>query len=258
MAGPTTQVAPMQPARPARDEWERMLSGELYVADSPQQREANMRKRRLVQAINTSAYDAFEERDRLFHELFGSLGRGAFLEPPFNCDYGCNIYIGDNFYANMDCIFLDVASITIGDRVFFGPRVGLYTPYHPIDAAVRVSGPEGARPITIGSDVWFGGNVVVGPRRHHRQRCGDRRRFRGGQGHPVPFGGRRQSLPCDPRNHGCRPRLLGRQSRRIPRVEGFNQRLTERRRSASDNQSACDQSTTASMLLPSGSSTNAA
>lgn len=163
MAGPTTQVAPMQPARPARDEWERMLSGELYVADSPQQREANMHKRRLVQAINTSAYDAFDERDRLFHELFGSLGRGAFLEPPFNCDYGCNIYIGDNFYANMDCIFLDVASITIGDHVFFGPRVGLYTPYHPIDAAVRVSGPEGARPITIGSDVWFGGNVVVGP-----------------------------------------------------------------------------------------------
>lgn len=110
---------------PARDEWERMLSGELYVADSPQQQEANMRKRRLVQAINT--------------------------------------FIGKNFYANMDCIFLDVARITIGDRVFFGPRVGLYTPYHPIDATVRSSGPEGARPITIGNDVWFGGNVVVGP-----------------------------------------------------------------------------------------------
>ena len=149
--------------QPAKDEWERMLSGELYVADNPKQHEMNMRKRRLVQAINTSAYDAFEERDRLFHELFGSLGNDGFLEPPFNCDYGCNTYIGDNFYANMDCIFLDVARITIGDRVFFGPRVGLYTPYHPIDAAVRASGPEGARPITIGNDVWFGGNVVVGP-----------------------------------------------------------------------------------------------
>ena len=149
--------------QPAKDEWERMLSGELYVADNPKQHEMNMRKRRLVQAINTSAYDAFEERDRLFHELFGSLGKDGFLEPPFNCDYGCNTYIGDNFYANMDCIFLDVARITIGDRVFFGPRVGLYTPYHPIDAAVRASGPEGARPITIGNDVWFGGNVVVGP-----------------------------------------------------------------------------------------------
>ena len=148
---------------PARNEWERMLSGELYVADSPQQQEANMRKRRLVQAINTSEYDAFKERDELFHELFGAFGEGGFVEPPFNCDYGCNTFIGKNFYANMDCIFLDVARITIGDRVFFGPRVGLYTPYHPIDAAVRSSGPEGARPITIGNDVWFGGNVVVGP-----------------------------------------------------------------------------------------------
>ena len=122
-----------------------------------------MRKRRLVQAINTSEYDAFKERDELFHELFGAFGEGGFVEPPFNCDYGCNTFIGKNFYANMDCIFLDVARITIGDRVFFGPRVGLYTPYHPIDAAVRSSGPEGARPITIGNDVWFGGNVVVGP-----------------------------------------------------------------------------------------------
>lgn len=127
-------------SQPAKDEWERMLSGELYVADSPQQQDANMRKRRLVQAINTSKYDAFKEREELFRELFGSLGKGGFLEPPFNCDYGCNTYIGDNFYANMDCIFLDVAKITIGDRVFFGPRVGLYTPYHPIDAAVRSSG----------------------------------------------------------------------------------------------------------------------
>lgn len=193
-------------SQPAKDEWERMLSGELYVADSPQQQDANMRKRRLVQAINTSKYDAFKEREELFHELFGSLGKGGFLEPPFNCDYGCNTYIGDNFYANMDCIFLDVAKITIGDRVFFGPRVGLYTPYHPIDAAVGSSGPEGARPITIGSDVWFGGNVVSRrSRRHHRRRCGDWCRLRGGQGHPLTFGGRRQSMSCHSQDHGCRP-----------------------------------------------------
>lgn len=142
-------------------EWERMLSGELYVADAPKQQEMNMRKRRLVQAINTSKYDAFDERAKLFAELFGELGEGGFLEPPFNCDYGCNTYIGKNFYANMDCIFLDVARITIGDNVFFGPRIGLYTPYHPIDADVRASQLEGAKPITIGSNVWFGGNVVV-------------------------------------------------------------------------------------------------
>ena len=113
---------------PARDEWERMLSGELYVADSPQQQEANMRKRRLVQAINTSEYDAFKERDELFHELFGAFGEGGFVEPPFNCDYGCNTFIGKNFYANMDCIFLDVARITIGDRVVFDSEKGINIP----------------------------------------------------------------------------------------------------------------------------------
>lgn len=149
--------------QPAADEWERMLSGELYVADSPQQHDANMRKRRLVQAINTSKYDAFKERDELFHELFGAFGEGGFVEPPFNCDYGCNTFIGKNFYANMDCIFLDVARITIGDRVFFGPRVGLYTPYHPIDAAVRSSGPEGARPITTSSPMVMPGPTTTLP-----------------------------------------------------------------------------------------------
>ncbi|NMM93021.1 sugar O-acetyltransferase [Bifidobacterium oedipodis] len=142
---------------------ERMLAGELYVANDPQLQELNMRKRRLVHAINNSAYDAFDERKALFTELFGAFGEGGFIEPPFNCDYGCNITVGKNFYANMDCIFLDVAPITIGDRVFFGPRVNLLTPYHPIDADVRSSGPEGALPITIGDDVWFGGNVTVCP-----------------------------------------------------------------------------------------------
>ncbi|WP_394957567.1 sugar O-acetyltransferase [Scardovia wiggsiae] len=144
-------------------EKERMLAGELYIASDPELKEDNMRKRRLVHAINTSAYDAFNEREALFRELFKSLGDGAFLEPPFNCDYGSNISIGRNFYANMDCIFLDVAPITIGDNVFFGPRVNLLTPYHPIDAETRNSHLEGALPITIGNNVWFGGNVTVCP-----------------------------------------------------------------------------------------------
>ncbi len=109
------------------NEWERMLSGELYICGD-MQREANMRKRRLVHAINTSAYDAFEERDRLFRELFGSLGKARSLNRHSTAIRLLNTYIGDNFYANMDCIFLDVARITIGDRVFFGPRVGTPIP----------------------------------------------------------------------------------------------------------------------------------
>ena len=123
------------------NEWERMLSGELYICGD-MQREANMRKRRLVHAINTSAYDAFEERDRAVPRTVRFARQGAFLEPPFNCDTACNTCIGDNFYANMDCIFLDVARITIGDRVFLRPARRPAPPYHPIDAAVRASGPE--------------------------------------------------------------------------------------------------------------------
>ena len=144
-------------------EKERMLAGELYVAADPELGAANMRKRRLVHAINTMDYDRLDERMALFRELFAELGEGSFIEAPFNCDYGSNTRIGRNFYANMDCIFLDVAPITIGDNVFFGPRVGLYTPYHPIDAEVRNEAMEGGLPITIGSDVWFGGNVIVCP-----------------------------------------------------------------------------------------------
>lgn len=145
------------------NEKERMLDGVLYVANDSQLAADNMRKRRLVHEINTAPYDALDHRMELFHELFAELGEGAFIEAPFNCDYGSNTRIGRNFYANMDCIFLDVAPITIGDNVFFGPRVSLYTPYHPIDAEVRAAQMEGALPITIGSDVWFGGNVVVCP-----------------------------------------------------------------------------------------------
>ncbi|MEE1295467.1 MAG: sugar O-acetyltransferase [Bifidobacterium sp.] len=140
-----------------------MLTGELYIAADPHLGALHLRKRRLVQAINTSRYDAFEERSQLFHELFGALGEDASIEPPFQCDYGCNTYIGDHFYANVDCAFLDVAEIRIGDNVFMGPRVSLYTPYHPIDAGVRNQQLEGGRPITIGDDVWFGGSVTVCP-----------------------------------------------------------------------------------------------
>lgn len=144
-------------------EYERMLSGELYIAQDAYLGELNLRKRRLIQQINRSEYDAFDLRNELFHELFGSLGSDAFIESPFYCDYGCNIHIGNGFYANMDCIFLDVAPITIGDNVFCGPRVQMLTPYHPIDAQVRAEQLEGGKPITVGNDVWFGGGVIVCP-----------------------------------------------------------------------------------------------
>lgn len=141
----------------------RMLSGELYIARDAELAQMNLRRRRLEREFNDAPYDAFDQRDRIIRELLGKVGKECTIEPPFHCDYGCNTEVGDNFYANFDCIFLDVAPIRIGDRVFFGPRVGLYTPYHPIDAGVRGKQLEGGRAITIGDDVWFGGNVVVCP-----------------------------------------------------------------------------------------------
>jgi maltose O-acetyltransferase len=96
-------------------------------------------------------------------QLFKSTGDNIYIEPPFRTDYGCNTSIGENFYANYDCIILDVCSVTIGRNVFFAPRVCIYTAAHPIDAAVRNSLLEFGRPVSIGDDVGVGGNVVVNP-----------------------------------------------------------------------------------------------
>lgn len=144
-------------------EKERMLAGRLYVANDPEIAQAAKRRRKLLYQIASLGWDSVDERMRLFRELFGQMDESGYIEPPFYCDYGSNIRVGKNFYANADCIFLDVATITIGDNVFFGPRIGLYTPYHPIDAGVRNAQLEGALPITIGSNVWFGGDVTVCP-----------------------------------------------------------------------------------------------
>ena len=105
----------------------------------------------------------WDSRTQILQELLGHLGEDSWIEPPFRCDYGTQISIGDHFFANYDCIFLDVAPITIGNQVMFGPRVCLYTAGHPLDAATRNTGLEFGKPIAIGDDVWLGGNVVVLP-----------------------------------------------------------------------------------------------
>ena len=96
-------------------------------------------------------------------ELLGSVGEDVVIMPPFRCDYGTQIEIGDHFFANYDCLFLDVCSIKIGNHVMLGPRVCLYTAAHPLSAEVRDTGLEYGKPITIGNSVWIGGNVIVNP-----------------------------------------------------------------------------------------------
>ncbi len=137
---------------------ERMLAGKLYRVDD--QLAAEMRQtRELLHQFNQSLDAA--QRQNLLRKLLGGMGENAYIEPPFRCDYGANIYVGKNFYANFECIILDQCPIQIGDNVFFGPRVSLYSAGHPIDAAVRSTGLEFGKPITIGSDVWVGGDTVI-------------------------------------------------------------------------------------------------
>ena len=127
---------------------ERMLSGGLYSAADPELFRLRQEARRLTRLYNQTAENQPEERRRLLEALLGSVGENAFLEPPFRCDYGGNITVGRDFYANYDCIILDVCPVTIGNRVLFGPRVGLYGAGHPLDPEVRAGGLENGGPRT--------------------------------------------------------------------------------------------------------------
>jgi maltose O-acetyltransferase len=134
-----------------------MLAGELYDASDPELTAARARARELLFRFN-----ARPERS-LLEELLSSVGAEAVIEPPFHCDYGSNISVGDRFYANVGCVFLDCAPISIGDRTLFGPAVQLCAATHPLDAETRRRGLEYALPIEIGDDVWIGGGAVVLP-----------------------------------------------------------------------------------------------
>lgn len=140
-----------------------MISGELYKADNPELVLARTRARLLTDRFNQSDHENPDERTRILKELFASTGQNFCIEPPFRCDYGFNISIGDNFYANFDCIILDICQVSIGRNVLLGPRVCIYAAEHPVDATVRAAGLERGRPVTIGDNVWIGGNTVINP-----------------------------------------------------------------------------------------------
>ncbi len=144
-------------------EKELMLSGQLYIAKDEELARDNMKARKLTRLINNLTEDQPEEMLRLFRELLGSVGENFWITPPYRTDYGCNTYIGDNFYANYDCIIIDVARVFIGNDVFFGPRVCVYTAGHPIDAEVRNTQLEYGKEVRIGNSVWVGGNTVINP-----------------------------------------------------------------------------------------------
>ena len=144
-----------------RTQRQRMLAGDLYIADDPELTAESLRARQLQERFNRAPADANEERRLILLELLGALGEGSELRPPFFCDYGYQIRVGARVFANFGLVALDVATITIADDVQMGPYVQLLTPTHPTDAARRLSKWEAAAPITIGANVWLGGGVIV-------------------------------------------------------------------------------------------------
>lgn len=146
-----------------KTEKQKMVSGELYRAADPELVQDRLNARRLTRLFNQSLETEDLQRKALLRELFGSIGNEYDVEPPFRCDYGFNIHVGENFYANFDCVFLDVCEIRIGDNCFLGPGVHIYTATHPLEAWERNSGVEFGRPVTIGDNVWIGGRAVINP-----------------------------------------------------------------------------------------------
>lgn len=144
-------------------ELERMLSGALYHPGDTALSAARERAKRLLWRYNQMDPTDWDGRTALLGDLLGRLGEDSWIEPSFRCDYGSNITLGDGVFINYDCVFLDVAPITIGDQVLIGPQAGLYTAGHPLDPAVRATGLEFGRPITLEDDVWLGGHVTVCP-----------------------------------------------------------------------------------------------
>ena len=145
---------------------ERMLAGLPYKPWLDGLSEERMANKKKIYEYNHCKPDERAKLDKLIKDILGKVGVGVHIEAPFYCDYGKNIEVGDYFFANYNCIILDVGKVIIGDNVLFGPNVSLYAAGHPIHPDSRNSGYEYGIGITIGNNVWIGGNVVINPGVH--------------------------------------------------------------------------------------------
>ncbi|HCW04601.1 MAG TPA: maltose O-acetyltransferase [Clostridium sp.] len=143
-------------------EKEKMLAGIAYLASDEELVKDRERAKKLCKKFNSLEPDNYEEREAVLKELLKT-EESCYIEPNFFCDYGYNIEIGKNFYANHNCIILDVNKVKIGNNVMFAPNVQVYTATHPIDAEERVSGVEMGYAIKIGDNVWIGGGAIICP-----------------------------------------------------------------------------------------------
>ncbi len=142
---------------------ERMLAGLPYKAWLDGLRQENMANKLKIHEYNALSPDREDELEELIRRILGKAGKNIRIEQPFRCDYGKNIEVGDNFFANYNCVILDVAKVTIGNNVMLAPNVSIFTAGHPIHPSSRNSGYEYGMSIIIGDNVWIGGNVVINP-----------------------------------------------------------------------------------------------
>ena len=144
-------------------EKEKMIKGDNYYPYDTELVALRLKARTMCDEYNLSKQEDYNKRQQIAKSLFGSFGQGSKLNSPIYCDYGFNIHVGNNFYANYNCVFLDVTEIRIGDNVMIGPGVHIYTATHPINKDERKSKIESGKKVIIGDDVWIGGNSVINP-----------------------------------------------------------------------------------------------
>lgn len=144
-------------------EKEKMINGALYDPTDEQLATDRLNARKLIKVYNDTSPTEETERIKMLKVIFGSTGENIGIEPNFRCDYGYNIHVGENFYANFNCVFLDVCEIRIGDNCMLAPGVHIYTASHPLDPVERTSGKEYGKPVTIGDNAWIGGGAIINP-----------------------------------------------------------------------------------------------
>jgi len=144
-------------------EKEKMLAGKPYRAFGGELVAERQVAKELIFEFNSLHPSKIEQRNKIIQRLFGKTGKNFIIEPPFRCDYGYNISIGENFYANYNCTIIDCAKVTIGDNAFIAPNVSLFTAGHPVHPDIRNDQLEYAIPIFIGNNVWLGGGAIVNP-----------------------------------------------------------------------------------------------
>ncbi|MBD5159200.1 MAG: sugar O-acetyltransferase [Ruminococcus sp.] len=144
-------------------EKEKQQAGELYNGNDKELVAERINVKKLCIEYNSATYNDFQKKERLLSRIIAFKGENTWIEPDFFCDYGYNIMLGDNFYSNHNLVIIDCAEVIFGDNIFIGPNCGFYTAGHPLDYPTRNAGLEYAKPIKVGSNVWFGGNVCVMP-----------------------------------------------------------------------------------------------